>query len=81
MTRYADCRRCIYFISYDELDENMKSRAKDGARQRGGIPLGWCSRYNRVVTYYTGGCRGYKAKIAMIRKLSEWIEPRKTSND
>jgi len=62
----ADCRRCRFFIPLGRMDHDSIVRAekwlqwmqKNGKRQGHKI-LGWCSRYERPVTYYVGRCTGF----------------------
>ncbi len=70
----ADCRMCVYFVRYDDLDGEMKYKARNEAMMRGEPPLGWCMFFDRVVTYYVGKCRGYRPKEITSQSLTKWIK-------
>ena len=36
-------------------------------------PLGYCNRYERPITYYTGRCKGYKPRQVENKRLTEFI--------
>jgi len=75
MARWADCRRCIWFDSVSEMDDEERKRAyrvleriRPGSRL-----LGWCRFYKRPVSYYVGFCRGFKPRPSNVRSLSEFF--------
>ena len=67
MTRQADCRLCRYFIKVDSLEWmrlsfEEREKAHIQAFRRGQRLLGYCTAYNRAVTYYEGTCPRFKPK-------------------
>lgn len=79
----ADCRRCKYFIPYDDswyLKEPFLSMPKDRLddlmeemlvmEARGAKILGLCAKRKKPVTYYTGYCRYYESKVRPLRQLT-----------
>ena len=64
MSKRADCRKCVFFVPAERLDDDTRERAliwiekwRPGARL-----LGWCRAYGRPVTYYTGTCYRYRPR-------------------
>jgi len=73
----ADCRICVWFkpryeMTNEELEQAYIWLAKNRPDKQ--IILGWCSMYNRPVTYYTGKCRGFKKKQRYYHSLDEYIK-------
>ena len=68
---WADCSRCRYFISKDEMPEELVERAERWvALHRPGQQLiGWCRRFKRPVTYQYGKCHGYIPKQDNSRQM------------
>ncbi len=56
----ADCRKCVHRRPYHEMSLAEIERCKSLARARGQECLGWCTKYNRGITYWRGPCRGYE---------------------
>ncbi len=72
-SRFVDCRKCVFFIRFDDLDDELKEKATEQAAWRGGEPLGWCKYFNRVVTYYRGYCSAYTPKQINQQSLKKYI--------
>ena len=72
----ADCRRCLFFVLASQLGTGERARAEVWvARRRPGESLlGWCTKFKRPVTYYTGECSGFREKPVVNRKLTEFIK-------
>ena len=69
----ADCRRCVYFKQQNLTDEEQRAMERT-AKLRGEAPLGYCTHYQRGVTYYTGKCSGYKPKPDLrIKPLNQFF--------
>ncbi len=77
MSREADCRLCKRFIPESEMNEDLKEQALIWiAKNRPGKRLlGWCSRFNRPVTHYTGSCYAFlpKRRSEGCAKLEEFF--------
>ena len=58
----ADCRRCVYFKPSRVMNQRQAAECVELANVRGQECLGWCMKYRRGVTYYTGPCRGYRTR-------------------
>ncbi len=75
MTRWADCRFCVYFIDRDKMSEGEVSAAQrwvQNYRPGAGL-LGYCDLFKRPVTYYIGFCRGFTRKPVNSRTLLEFM--------
>jgi hypothetical protein len=75
---YADCRKCIYFISRWQMTPAEREEAiKWIVRNRPGKPLlGYCTLFERPITYYLGRCSGFHAKQEPTpRKITEFLKP------
>ena len=64
MTKEADCRLCKHFVPASRMSDDLKEQALIWiAKNRPNKPLlGWCDRYRRPVTHYTGTCFGFLPK-------------------
>ncbi|MCE4625843.1 MAG: hypothetical protein F7C35_08305 [Desulfurococcales archaeon] len=71
---WADCRRCIYFIPIDELDDYRKELALIHEAKWGRKVLGWCKAREKPITYYEGYCRFYRPRPERVRPLSEFFK-------
>lgn len=60
----ADCRKCIFYIPPENLDEQTRGKALRWIHRRrpGSKLLGWCQVYMRPITYYTGKCQSFRPK-------------------
>ena len=72
----VDCRECAYFKYYHELDDRYKKMCWRVLKNMGrpGIPLGWCYKYSRPVTYYKGRCRGFLHRRKALKTIIEYLE-------
>ena len=69
----ADCRKCVYFKTMNLTPEERTAMERT-ARMRAEAPLGYCTHFQRGVTYYTGPCKGYKPRTeAKLRPLTEYF--------
>ena len=77
MAREADCRLCKRFVPEHEMSDDLKEQALIWiAKNRPGKRLlGWCSRFNRPVTHYTGSCYAFlpKRRSEGYRSLDEFM--------
>ena len=77
MSREADCRLCKRFIPASEMNDELKEQALIWiAKNRPNEPLlGWCSRFDRPVTHYTGSCYAFlpKRRSEGCAKLEEFF--------
>ncbi|MEB3764600.1 MAG: hypothetical protein GSR77_00305 [Desulfurococcales archaeon] len=76
MTGEADCRKCMYYRSIDDLLETSPVLAEQLLsleRVTGAEILGYCTRREKPVYYYTGKCRFFRARIVKVRPLSEFF--------
>ena len=73
---FADCRKCVYFIPFEKLNDILKEKAVVYAAKRGKEPLGWCtySDPGHVITHYTGKCRRYTPKPSINMKITDFIK-------
>jgi len=69
----ADCRKCIFFISFEQLSDDVKEKTVVQAAKRGKEPLGWCTRAGHVITYYRGRCRFYTPRSSIIKPAKKPI--------
>jgi len=72
----ADCRKCRFFISKSEMsdDEIAESLMWIYERGRKGSLKGYCSLFNRPVTYYVGKCRGFKQKQRINQVIDKFVK-------
>ncbi|RLG82588.1 MAG: hypothetical protein DRO39_09435 [Thermoprotei archaeon] len=64
MAREADCRLCRHFIPVFLMSGKLREEALIWiAKNRPNAHLkGWCRKYNRPVTYFTGTCFSFSPK-------------------
>lgn len=73
---FADCRKCAFFkpksrMSISELENAYHYIANYRPKSE---LLGWCTKYARPVTYYTGKCKGFMRKREALRTLIEFLK-------
>ncbi len=69
--KYVDCRKCKFFKPVEELSEQELHDAWVWiAKNRPGEELlGYCTKFDRPVTYFTGKCYGFERKEVKVKKL------------
>jgi len=77
----ADCRKCKYFKPLHTLRGKEYIDALETARLRTrktGVyhaPLGYCTRFKRGITYFSGKCKGYEPlKPSKLERLTRWLK-------
>ena len=71
----VDCRKCIYFKPCSQMMDNEIAGAIAWINHnRPGESLkGYCTYYDRPITYYKGRCKKYKPRIITSQSLKKWI--------
>ena len=72
----ADCRKCMYYRSMDELLETSPVLAEQLLsleRVTGKEVVGWCTKRKAPVWYYVGKCRFFRPRESRARPLSEFF--------
>jgi len=69
--READCRKCIWFVPRDAMDDELWSRAVEEWCYEPRKVKGWCRAWNKPVTYYRGTCSRFRdaEKCSLLRWL------------
>ena len=73
----ADCRKCRYFVPFEELGDGMKEEAASKAFRMGRDPnrvLGFCMRKRIPITYYEGYCKDFTKRRPTQLTLSTWVK-------
>ena len=76
MARFADCRKCVHFVPYEQLDDETREQALVWVEKfrPGERLLGWCNAYNRPVTYYVGSCYRFMPKpTPKAKRITEYL--------
>jgi len=66
--RLADCRLCKHFIPLRKIHTTLREALEKEMKEKGIRVLGWCTHYNKEITYYTGECHGFTPKRRGLEK-------------
>jgi len=68
--READCRKCVWFIPREAMDDELWSRAIEEWGYSPERIKGWCKAWNKPVTYYQGTCSRFRdVRHSLLRWL------------
>ncbi len=74
----ADCRRCLFFRTIDELLSVNPTLAEELLikKEKGDDIKGWCVKRKRPIYYFEGYCRFFRPIIVKSKKLTEFFSLR-----